>query len=231
VNVIEELAARTSATKTDLIRELIERAQAVTPASPSDRAAFVRPTSWLLDAVGSAGIPLTASGTLPSDVAERMLIEFSGLESGVPSAKSIADQLRAIALVTVRDGILVRTRTGDSLAGRPDETWAHLARTIAITRHAISSDGVKLLLLLLAADAFDKNYQQFIADGLDALGWRSTGTEPLSQFDAFESVLVQYRFLVSSGAIGTDALADRLVTFATPIGIAFAREALAVESS
>lgn len=231
MNVIEELAARTSATKTDLTRELIERAQAVAPASPSDRAAFARPTSWLLDAVGSAGIPLTASGTLPSDVAERMLIEFSGLESGVPSAKSIADQLRAIALVTVRDGILVRTRTGDSLAGRPDETWAHLARTIAITRHAISSDGVKLLLLLLAADAFDKNYQQFIADGLDALGWRSTGTEPLSQFDAFESVLVQYRFLVSSGAIGTDALAGRLVTFATPIGIAFAREALAVESS
>ena len=231
MNVIEELAARTSATKTDLIRELIARSQVAAPASAQDRAAFVRPTSWLLDAVGSAGIPLTASGTLPSDLAERMLIEFSGLDTGVPSAKSIADQLRAIALVTVRDGILVRTRTGTSIAGNPDELWAQIARTLQITRHAISSDGVKLLLLLLAADAFDKNYQQFIADGLDALGWRSTGTEPLSQFDAFESVLVQYRFLVSSGAIGTDALADRLVTFATPIGIAFAREALAVEAS
>lgn len=233
MNVIEELASRSSAEGVAALTPLIESAGLAGSRDPVEggRKAFVAPAAWLLGEVAVVNIPVAESGAVAADFSERMLREFVGADSGIPSAKSIFDQLRASALVTITAGTATRTRMGDSLHERPDDLWEHLARTLPSTRHDISSDGVKLLLLLLASDRFDNGYQEFIAEGLAALGWRLAGAEPLSPFDAFESVLVQYRFLVSSGAIETNVVGDRLMSVASPIGIEFARFALALGAS
>jgi hypothetical protein len=54
-----------------------------------------------------------------------------------------------------------------------------------------------------------------------------TEGDTLDKWDAFEAVVGPFRFLSHAGAV---ASSDGAAPYATPVGIAFAREALRVEA-
>ena len=217
MNVAEELVSRMPPDARAGFAALLAKADLADVAiSGLDLPDFVGTSLALLHRVGSRGLPLA---------------EVAGAGE-TPAARSVRDQLVASVLLRVADGLVVRTQLGQSIADLPDDAkpirlWRHLAATMTNAPHEISSDGVVLLLLLLAADSYDADYQEAISAGLAALGWRTTEGELLDKWDAFEAVVGPYRFLSHAGAV---ASGDGGARSATPVGSAFAREALRVEA-
>lgn len=220
MNVAEEIVSRIPAGSRAEYSALLEAsALPDTAVQADDLRAFVGGALLLLDEVGRDGLPLSA---------------VAGAGSGeTPAGRSVREQLVASVILRVNDGLLVRTPVGQALCELPDDErplrlWRHLAATIPNAAHEISSDGVGLLLLLIAADAYGSDYQDAIGAGLAALGWRTTEGETLDKWDAFEAVVGPFRFLSHAGAV---ASVDGAAPTATPVGIAFAREALRVEAT
>ena len=185
---------------------------------PDALAQFVGAVSSLIDQVGTSGIPLSELD--------------GGHGATTPAQRSVREQLLASSLARVDNGTLVLTGIGVALAALPDaaradKLWRHLAATLGNVRHEISSDAIVLLLLIIAADRYDFDYQEGIAAGLAALGWRTTEGELLDRWDAFEAVVAQYRFLSHAGAFTSGEGSAS----ATPVGVDFARTALRVEAA
>ena len=215
MNIAEHLVRRIPADARAEYEQLLVAARLDEPmVSDSDAlAAFVGPSALLLDELGRSG---------------RSLRDLTGGgASDTPAQRSVRDQLMASKLVRAHDGVLMRTPIGDSLVEQPDKLWRHLAATITNAGHEIASDGVTLLLLVIAADEYGSDYQDRIAAGLAALGWRTTDGDELDKWDAFEAVVAQYRFLSHAGAVS----AGEGESGATTIGADFARTALRVESA
>jgi len=220
VNVAEELVSRMpSASRASYSDLLAASAIPETAVADSDLREFVGPALVLLEDVGRDGLSLSA---------------IAGPGSGeTPAGRSVREQLVASIILRVSDGLLTRTPVGQAIFdlpehARPLRLWRHLAATLPNAAHEISADGVTLLLLLIAANEYGPDYQDAISTGLAALGWRTTEGDTLDKWDAFEAVVGPFRFLSHAGAV---ASFDGAAPAATPVGIAFAREALRVEAA
>ena len=220
MNVAEELVSRIpSASRLTYSDLLAASALSEARVVDSELLGFVGPSLRLLEEVGHDGIPLSA---------------ITGPGSGeTPAGRSVREQLVTSVILRVDNGRLTRTPVGQAVsdlpeADRPLRLWRHLAATLPNAAHEISADGVTLLLLVIAADAYGPDYQDAISAGLAALGWRTTEGDTLDKWDAFEAVVGPFRFLSHAGAV---ASVDGTAPCATPVGIAFAREALRVEAA
>ena len=219
MNVAEELVSRMpSATRADYSALVDASVLSETTVDTTGLIEFVTPSLQLLDEVGRDGLPLSA---------------IAGPGSGeTPAGRSVREQLVASVILRVDDGLLSRTPVGQAICDLPEDArplrlWRHLAATLPNATHEISADGVALLLLLIAADRYDADYQDAISLGLASLGWRTTEGELLDKWDAFEAVVGPFRFLSHARAV---ASTEGAAPSATPIGIAFAREALRVHA-
>jgi hypothetical protein len=187
VDRLEILSGRLRGQFKDFVGKLIDEADlgAQIDVDQDTAAATVRSYAWLLDAVGSAGIPLTKAGYLPPAVVRaaaselRLEDEWIGKlnrEDYTPQVYEFRQTARSLGLLRVHRGRLLSTRLGASLHDDPIGLWTHLAGRLPLASHEAGYDAGVLLLLIAAAQAGPNaadptDVDIKIALGLHACGW------------------------------------------------------------
>lgn len=187
VDRLEALGARLRGQFRDLVLELIDAADlgSETAVDPESAATSVHPYTWLLNEIGSDGIPLSKAGYLPpatvSGLAavlhlEREWIGTLNREAHTPQVYDFRQTARLLGLVRVNRGRLLTTKLGESLRDDPLGLWSHIAARLPLASHQAGYDAGALLLLIAAAQAGPEasprvDIEPLIALGLHACGW------------------------------------------------------------
>ena len=155
---------------------------------PDALARMVRPWLYLLDQVGTDGLQLTQAGWLPPALVSKMAIDLDLLERWMgkgnreehfqPVALTRSSATR-MGLLRKAKGRLLRTRTGQQVAGDPTAMWRHVADSLPIgakdwERHA----GVVMLLALAAGQPPQDGNRVFGPTLLWDAGWAVDGQRP-----------------------------------------------------
>lgn len=203
VDRLEAMGGRARGPYTDFVGELIDAADlgAAIDVDQGTAAAAVRPYTWLLNAVGTDGIPLSKAGYLPPAVvtAAASLLQLEdewigtmNREAHTPAVYDFRQTARSLGLLRVHRGRLLTTKLGNSLREDPVGLWTHLAGRLPLASHEAGYDACVLLLLIAAAQAGPNAAEQdelelLIALGLHACGWGFSDTaRPATKYEVYE---------------------------------------------
>jgi len=134
---------------------------------------------WLLRKVGDSGIAL-AGGRLPPRVVEAVRDELdwgigwvgdSLFEADHHQATDLREAAKALGLVRVFKGELVRTRVGTALVDDPVGLWHHCAARLPLGKQPHEQDAGTLFLIALAASASPAQRDAMIVEVTGALDW------------------------------------------------------------
>lgn len=156
----------------------------------AEKACAVRPFDWLLELVSGGGVKLTAAGFLPPALVTATMEELGWQDRWIGKqnredltipVRDLRDRARAVGLTRKYKGVLLPSRLGASLTGRPERLWDHLAAAITSTDDEPTLRAVTLLLLGVATRQYRSRdaYLRMISNGLLTLGWVTTERRPL----------------------------------------------------
>lgn len=176
-------AIRDSARRTELLR-LIGAARLDEPVAidAGTAATMVRPYSWLLDRVGTAGIKLTGAGYLPPSQVEAAMagldLDEEWIGKGNREVQTVPvlhlrESATKMGLLRKHRGMLLATARGRSLRGDPVGLWWQLAGRMPFGPADRCETQAGLLLLTVIAAGVPGNPNPVIARLLGAIGWTS----------------------------------------------------------
>ncbi len=207
--------------------------------SPTATEQLAHRYTWLLQRVGSTGIPLTAAGYLkPLDVSAAFTELDLGNEwigTGNREVHSLPvlllrESAQKLGLLRKSNGRLLRTKAGSSVAGEPGALLEWIASRLPLGRSLQEKDaGLALLTVICALGPQDgagpaRPTDQLVADVLSGLGWRDHDGQPISAMLANLTAEPTETVLVHLGALRRLPRSAR--GSITPEGAEFARLAL-----
>ena len=163
--------------------------------SPAATAKLAGRYSWLLQRVGSKGLPLTAAGYLkPVDVSAAFVELELGNEwigAGNREVHSLPvlllrESAQKLGLLRKSHGRLLRTKAGSSVADEPDALLEWIARRLPLGKSPQEKDaGLALLTAICALGEQNgtgptRSIDQLVAEVLSGLGWRDHDGQPIS---------------------------------------------------
>nr|WP_296776089.1 hypothetical protein [Rhodococcus sp. (in: high G+C Gram-positive bacteria)] len=164
--------------------------------------------SWFLRCVGERGIRLTPEGRLPHSVVEMVRDQLdwgigwvgdSTSELDHHQATDLREAAKALGLVRVLKGTLVRTKAGSLLADDHVGLWSHCAARLPLGRQEYEQDAGTLFLVALAASASASQRDDMVVETMHALDW---DVDPLDAFEAQKAAHPSVAFLDLIGAHG-----------------------------
>ncbi|MDJ0396299.1 hypothetical protein QMK17_23630 [Rhodococcus sp. G-MC3] len=164
--------------------------------------------SWFLRCVGDRGIPLTYDGRLPEAVVEMVREQLdwgigwvgdSAREFDHHQATDLREAAKALGLVRVLKGTLVRTKAGALLVDDHIGLWHHCAARLPLGRQDHEQDAGILFLVALAASASAVQRDDMVVETMHALEW---GVNALDAFEAQKAAHPTVAFLDLIGAHG-----------------------------
>lgn len=164
------------------LRELLPRCELTIESSVDLAVAQVAMTkvSWFLGRVGDRGMHLTDDGRLPPAAVEAMRDELdwgigwvgdSARESDHHQATDLREAAKALGLVRVLEGSLVRTKAGNLLVDDHIALWHHCASRLPLGRQDYEQDAGTLFLVALAASASAAQRDVLVVETMRALEW------------------------------------------------------------
>lgn len=187
---LRELLDRAHGPGREVLANLIERArvdQAVLVDS-GVAARMVEPFAWLVEYVGSRGLPLTAAGYLKPAAVGAVVdaLGFRGEWIGMHNRESqtypvllLRQAAQKVGLLRVAKGQLTATRVGLALIDDPVGLWWHLAARLPVVGRPDERDSGFVYLLAAAAKAHDEEQAAVMA----AIGWVLHDGSPLTAAD------------------------------------------------
>jgi hypothetical protein len=173
----------------DRLAQLAEDA-GPTPEGDELRAA-VHPQLWLLDRVGTHGLPLTKAGYLkPVDVKAVAQVLPTMRDWIFPVTQEVHARpvgafhhhLRDVGLLRATKGTLQLTKAGRDGLYDPEKLWHQLASRL-VTRRRAFDETAALLIALHAATTTGRIDTETIARTLHQLGWSHSGGAPVLASD------------------------------------------------
>lgn len=179
--LVARLFSRSGAVPKPRLLELLPRCELTIESSVDLPVADTAMTKmmWLLRKVGDAGIAL-AGGRLPPRVVEAVRDELdwgigwvgdSLFEADHHQATDLREAAKALGLVRVFKGELVRTRVGTALVDDPVGLWHHCAARLPLGKQPHEQDAGTLFLIALAASASPAQRDAMIVEVTGALDW------------------------------------------------------------
>ncbi len=179
--LVARLFSRSGAVPKPRLLELLPRCELTIESSVDLPVAETAMTKmmWLLRKVGDSGIAL-AGGSLPPRVVEAVRDELdwgigwvgdSLLEADHHQATDLREAAKALGLVRMFKGVLVRTRVGSALVGDPVGLWHHCAARLPLGKQPHEQDAGTLFLIALAASASPAQRDAMIVEVTGALDW------------------------------------------------------------
>jgi hypothetical protein len=195
--------------------------------------AAVQPYAWLIDRVGDEGITLTAAGYLPPVHVEAAFTELDLADAWIGMGNReqltipvlhLRESAQRMGLLRKHRGRLMVTARGKGARSDPAALWYLLAERMPITSKDLCQKQAGLLFLIAVA-AGEHDPDGFVADMLDAIGWRHRGHTPITRSSAARiawdtrDVLRRLRLLAPDSWVVEP---ERV----TPQAVAFARAAV-----
>ncbi|OZF53581.1 hypothetical protein [Rhodococcus sp. 14-2470-1a] len=179
--LVARLFSRSGAVPKPRLLELLPRCELTIESSVDLPVADTAMTKmmWLLRKVGDSGIAL-AGGRLPPRVVEAVRDELdwgigwvgdSLFEADHHQATDLREAAKALGLVRVFKGELVRTRVGTALVDDPVGLWHHCAARLPLGKQPHEQDAGTLFLIALAASASRAQRDAMIVEVTGALDW------------------------------------------------------------
>ena len=204
--------------------------------SPAATEKLVHRYSWLLQRVGSRGLPLTAAGYLkPVDVSAA----FAELELGdewigtgnreVHSRPVLLlrESAQKLGLLRKSNGRLLQTKAGSSVAADPLALLDWIASRLPLGKSPVERDaGLALLTAICALGPQDgtgpgRSTDQLVAEVLSGLGWRDRDGQPIGSVLASRTAKLTESVLRQLGVLHWGKWPARRSI--TPEGAEFAR--------
>ncbi|MGH4002096.1 MAG: plasmid pRiA4b ORF-3 family protein, partial [Pseudonocardiaceae bacterium] len=225
-------AIRTSNGKLRLRRLIGEAALDQPVQVDTDTAArMVHPYTWLLDRVGTDGIPLTGAGYLPPVHVEAALTELrlatdwigkGNRESQTLPVLNLRESAQKAGLLRKYRGKLLLTAQGHAMRRDPVALWWLLAeKTPPRCTDACQTQAGLIVLVATAAQITD-DLNTTVADLLGEIGWVSGDDTPLTDSMASHAAWNTTTVLRRVGAFTDERRVDQRKR-STPDGVAFAR--------
>jgi hypothetical protein len=143
-------------------------------------ATAVRPYAWLIDRVGDEGIKLTAADYLPPVHVEAAFAELDLADAWIGMGNReqltipvlhLRESAERMGLLRKHRGRLVVTARGKAALADPVALWYQLAERMPLASKDLCEAQAGLLFLIATA-AGENDPDGFVADMLDAIGWR-----------------------------------------------------------
>lgn len=228
-------AVRTSNGKQRLRRLIGDAALGQPLEVDTDTAArMVHPYTWLLDRVGTDGIPLTGAGYLPPVHVEAAVTELrlakewisrGNRESQTLPVLDLRESAQKAGLLRKYRGKLLLTAQGRAMRCDPVALWWLLAEKTPPRSTDACQVQAGLILLVATAAQITGDLNATVADLLGAIGWMSGDGTPLTGSMASHAAWNTIAVLRRVGAFTDERGLDRREQ-PTPDGVAFARAAL-----
>ncbi|MFC9552746.1 plasmid pRiA4b ORF-3 family protein [Rhodococcus sp. NPDC056960] len=165
---------------------------------------------WFLQRIGPDGITLTQAGYLPPVVVAEMRQTLPGFDEWPATSNRETDQrpvhllreyAKTLGLVRKYKGKLVRTNLGSSMAGDVVKMWRHLLERLPLGTDQVEREAGYLVLFTLAAGTSSDERRDAIAEGLAALGWRTSDGTVVGREELFWIARPTITFLELIGAM------------------------------
>ena len=165
---------------------------------------------WFLNRIGPDGITLTQAGYLPPAVVAEMRQELPGFDDWPATSNRESDQrpvhllreyAKTLGLVRKYKGKLIRTNLGSATASDARRLWRHLLDRLPLADEPIEREAGYLVLLTLAAGTTSDERRDVIAEGLAALGWRTSDGTIVGREELFWIARPTISFLELTGAM------------------------------
>ncbi|MGP0079841.1 plasmid pRiA4b ORF-3 family protein [Mycobacterium sp.] len=232
------LADLLGAVRTTSQRRLLRRMMGVAMQEPvlidlDAATTAVRPYAWLIDRVGDDGIKLTTAGYLPPVHVEAAFTELDLADAWIGMGNReqltipvlrLRESAQRMGLLRKHRGRLMVTARGKAARSDPSALWFQLAERMPLTSKDLCEEQAGLLFLIAVA-AGENDPDGFVADMLDAIGWKHRDRTPITTSSAAHitrntrDVLRRLRLLAPDSRV---AKPERV----TPQAVAFARAAV-----
>ena len=146
-------------------------------------ARIIRPFAWLMDAIGTDGLPLTSAGWMPPATVLAGMTELGWLDGWIgtgnredltPPIAVLRETATRIGLVRVQKGRLLLTDAATRALGDPVQQLRLIADGLARDLGDAESDAATLLLVAIADGTAPSERWRAVAFGLEACGWASS---------------------------------------------------------
>ncbi|REJ05112.1 plasmid pRiA4b ORF-3 family protein [Microbacterium bovistercoris] len=153
--------------------------------APEDAARIIRPFGWLMDAVGTGGLALTAAGWMPpATVLDGMtqlgwMKEWKGMGKGnredvTPPILVLRETAQRIGLVRVAKGRLLLSAAAKKALGDPLQQLRLVAGGLYRKLGEAETDAAVLQLLSIADGTPKTRSWETVAFGMEMSGWASS---------------------------------------------------------
>lgn len=199
--------------------------------APETAARMVRPFAWLIDAIGTAGLDLTAAGWMPQTTVLAGMTELGWItdwigkgnrEDVTPPIAVLRETAQRMGLVRVQKGRLLLSAGAKKALGDPLAQLRLIARGLYRKLSDAETDAAVLLLLSIADGTPREERWRSIAFGLEICGWQSSTGRRFTKQDIGHATFWAQRVLDQLG----DAPRLRRSDEESPLVASFAREAL-----
>lgn len=152
----------------------------------------VRPYAWLIDRVGDDGIKLTTAGCLPPVHIEAAFTELDLADAWIGMGNReqltipvlrLRESAQRMGLLRKHRGRLMVTARGKAARSDPAALSFQLAERLPLTSKDLCEEQAGLLFLIAVA-AGENDADGFVADMLDAIGWRHHDRTPITTSSA-----------------------------------------------
>lgn len=198
---------------------------------PETAARIVRPFAWLMDAVGTAGVDLTAAGWMPQSTVLAGMIELGWIDGWIgkgnredvtPPIAVLRETAQRIGLVRVQKGRLLLSAAAKKALGDPRQQLRLIAGGLYRKLSDAETDAAVLLLIAIADGTAPEDRWRSVAFGLEMCGWQSSTGWRFTKQDIGHATFWVQRVLDQLG----DAPRLRRYDEESPLLKPFAREAL-----
>ncbi len=194
-------------------------------------ARIIRPFAWLMDAVGPAGLDLTAAGWMPQATVLAGMTELGWIadwigkgnrEDVTPPIAVLRETAQHIGIVRVQKGRLLLSAAAKKALGDPVAQLRLIAGGLYRRLSDAETDAAVLLLLTVADGTPREERWRAIAFGLEMCGWQSSTGWRFTKQDIGHATFWVQRVLDQLG----DTPRLRRFDEESPLLSTFAREAL-----
>lgn len=150
---------------------------------PETAARIVRPFAWLMDAVGTAGLDLTAAGWMPQSTVLAGMTELGWIggwigkgnrEDVTPPIAVLRETAQRIGLLRAQKGRLLLSAAAKKALGDPVAQLRLIAGGLYRKLSDAETDAAVLLLLAIADGTATEDRWRSVAFGLEMCGWQSS---------------------------------------------------------
>lgn len=188
------------------LRQHLHHTRVLEPTGIDDEAAarMIRPFGWLMEAVGTEGLALTAAGWMPPATVLAGMTELGWLDDWIgkgnredltPQIAELRETAQRMGLVRVLKGRLVLSAAAKKALGDPRLQLRLVVGGLYRKLGDAETDAATLLLLAIADGTPPAQRWEAVAFGLEMCGWQSASRQEFTSSDITHATFHTQRVL------------------------------------